>query len=365
MYHAAIEILKKINDNGYQAYVVGGFVRDFYLNKHSMDVDICTEATPKELKDIFGDIMLPNIQYGSITIIYKKIRFEITTFRKDIKYENNRIPVKIKYIHSLKEDLLRRDFTMNTLCLNKDGEILDFLGAKEDLDNKIIKMVGNPKKKLKEDSLRILRAIRFATILNFELDDELKKYIKKYSYLLKKLSYYRKKEELEKIFTSSNISYGIKLLKEMNLVESLELKNIDNLIYPSSLITIWAQLEVSDIYSFSNHEKETISKIKELMDKDILDNKNLYRYGLYISSLVGEIKGIPKKIITKKYNDLPIQSKKDIANTGKEISQILDCKPGFYIKIILEKLEDEILLGNLQNDYDMLKKYILVEGKSL
>lgn len=365
MYHAAIEILKKINDSGYQAYVVGGYVRDLYLNKHSVDVDICTEATPKELKDIFGDIMLPSIQYGSVTIIYKKTRFEITTFRKDIKYENNRIPVKIKYIHSLKEDLLRRDFTMNTLCLNAKGEILDYLGAKGDLDKKVIKMVGSPKKKLKEDSLRILRAIRFATILNFELDDELKKYIKKYGYLLKKLSYYRKKEELEKIFTSSNIAYGIRLLKELELVDCLELKNIDNLIYTPSLITIWAQLDVSDIYSFSNHEKDTISKIKELCDKDILDSRNLYHYGLYISSLVGEIKGIPKKIITKKYNDLPIQSIKDIAITGKDISKILKKEPGSYIKTILEKLEYEILVGNIKNEYSCLKEYIVKELESL
>ena len=120
---------------------------------------------------IFGDIMLPSIQYGSVTVIYNKIRFEITTFRKDLKYENNRLPVKIKYIHSLIDDLKRRDFTINTLCLDENGEILDYLNAKKDLDAKVIKMVGSPKKKLKEDSLRILRAVRFATILGFALDD--------------------------------------------------------------------------------------------------------------------------------------------------------------------------------------------------
>ena len=209
MYQAALEILKKIEKYGYQAYVVGGYVRDLYLNRHSIDVDICTSATPKDLKEIFGDIMLPNIQYGSVTVVYRKIRFEITTFRKDIKYENNRIPVKIKYIDSLLEDLKRRDFTINTLCMNKAGEIIDLLGAKIDLDNKIIKMVGSARKKLKEDSLRILRAVRFATILDFNLDEDLKKYIKKYGYLLKKLSYYRKKEELEKIFVSHNAKRGV------------------------------------------------------------------------------------------------------------------------------------------------------------
>lgn len=359
MYKAALEILKKINDNGYQAYVVGGYVRDLYLNKHSIDVDICSEATPKELKEIFGDIMLPSIQYGSVTVVYKSIRFEITTFRKDIKYENNRLPIKIKYIHSLKEDLLRRDFTINTLCMDASGEIYDYLGSKEDLDNKIIKMVGSPKKKLKEDSLRILRAIRFATTLNFTIDEELKKYIKKYGYLLRRLSYYRKKEELEKIFTSPNIKYGITLLKELDLIEHLELSNIDNLIYTPSIIAIWAQLDVVDKYMFSNHEKDTINKIKELINKDILDSNNLYYYGLYISQLVGEIKGLPKKIITKKYNDLPIQSIKDIDITGKEISELLGRKPGSYIKDILSVLEIEILNKNLENKKEVIKDYIL------
>lgn len=359
MYHATIEILKKINDCGFQAYVVGGYVRDLYLNRHSMDVDICTEATPKELKDIFGDIMLPNVQYGSVTVIYKKIRFEITTFRKDIRYENNRIPVKIKYIKSLRDDLQRRDFTINTLCLDANGDILDYLSAKGDLDNKIVKMVGSPKKRLKEDSLRILRAVRFATILNFKIDEELKKYIKKYGSLLKKLSYYRKKEELEKIFTSTNVDYGICLLKELDLVEALELKNIDNLVCTPSLVAIWAQLGVENTYSFSNHEKETINMINELLQKELLDSRNLYKYGLYISSLVGEIKGIPKKIITKKYNDLSIHSKKDIAITGKEISKILEQTPGVYIKILLDKIEEEILLGNLKNEHSDLERYVL------
>lgn len=359
MYDSAIEILNKINNSGYQAYVVGGFTRDLYLKRNSVDVDICTDATPKELKNIFGDIMLPNIQYGSITVIYNKVRFEITTFRKDLKYENNRLPIKIKYIHSLVDDLKRRDFTINTLCLDASGELLDFLGATADLDNKVIRMVGNPKKRLKEDCLRILRAIRFATILNFTLEDELKKYIKKYGYLLKKLSYYRKKEELDKIFTSNNIMYGVSLLKELGLVEYLELKNIDALVPTPSLVAIWAQLGVSDIYSFSNYEKDTIKKINDLMSKDILDNKNLYYYGLYVSSLVGEIKGVSKKDITIKYNNLLIKSSRDILINGKQISELLERKPGSYIKDIVTNLEINILDGKLDNSYEELKKYII------
>ena len=194
MYRTALDLLKEINSHGYVSYIVGGYPRDLYLNRESLDIDICTNATPKDLRNIFGDIMLPKENYGSVTVIKNKIRFEITTFRRDIKYENNRTPLEIEYINDLEADLKRRDFTINTLCIDSEGNTIDLLNGKKDLDDKIIKMVGDANVKLMEDALRILRAIRFAVTLNFKIDDELKKSIKKYGYLLKNLSYYRKKE---------------------------------------------------------------------------------------------------------------------------------------------------------------------------
>lgn len=358
MYRASLEILKKINDNGFEAYIVGGYVRDLYLNRRSVDVDICTNATPKELKEIFGNSMLPKEKYGSVTIRYKKYRFEVTTFRKDIKYKNHRSPVKVKYINNLLDDLKRRDFTINTLCMNKDGEIIDLLGAKEDLDNKSIKVVGEPKKKLKEDVLRILRAIRFATTLNFDLDDETKKYIKKYGYLLKKLSYNRKKDELEKIFTSKNASYGVKLIVELGLSKYLELSNLDKVVIVPSLIGIWSQLDVRDIYPFSVEDKRTIDMLNELKDKDLYDKNTLYYYGLYNCSISAQIKSIPKKIITKKYNDLVIHNVKDLNITGADIKNILNIN-GKEVGNILKELETLVLNKELENDYEIIKNYIV------
>lgn len=359
MYGATLKLLKKINSAGFKSYVVGGYVRDLYLNRHSIDVDICTNATPQELKEIFGEAMLPNVQYGSVTVIYNKIRFEITTFRKEIKYENNRLPIKIKYIDSLIDDLKRRDFTINTLCMNENGEIIDLLGATEDLDNKVIRMVGNPRKRLKEDALRILRAVRFATILNFKLDDNLKKYIKKYGYLLKKLSYYRKQEELEKIFTSSNASYGIELLKELCLIDSLELSNVDSLVIVPSLIGIWAQLDVEDIYLFPKQDKKIIKEIKDLLKIDLYDPKVLYKYGLYSCSIAAEILNVPKKVITKKYNDLVIHNKGDIEISGNDIAGVLNKAPGEYISKILNDLEIAILEKRVENKFLSLKEYVI------
>ena len=161
MYNSAIKVLKMLEEHGFKAYIVGGFVRDLIINRKSSDIDICTNAKPKEIKEIFKNVILKKEQYGSVTLVINQVTFEITTFRKDLKYENNRLPVKIKYINSLQEDLKRRDFTMNTICMDSNGNIIDMLNAKADLENKIIKTVGPARVKLSEDSLRILRAIRF------------------------------------------------------------------------------------------------------------------------------------------------------------------------------------------------------------
>lgn len=359
MYETTLEVLKKIESHGFKVYAVGGYVRDLYLKRKTFDVDICTNATPKELKEIFKDVMLPKTQYGSITVIYNKIRFEITTFRKEYKYEKNRLPVKIKYINDLVKDLKRRDFIINTLCMDSEGNIIDVFDSRKDLDNKIIKAVGNPRHKLKEDALRILRAIRFATILDFKLDEPLKKYIKKYGYLLKKLSYQRKKDELDKIFSSPNVRYGLSLIKELGLDKHLELSNIDSVVVTSSMLGIWAQVDVENIYKFNKNELETIRKIKELLSKDILDEINLYKYGLYITTIVGEIKNIDRKLITKKYNEFAIKNHKDIVINGEQICNLLRKKPGPYVKKILNDIENKILKKELVNEKNALKKYII------
>ena len=359
MNETALKVLKKINSNGYQAYLVGGYPRDIYIGRNSMDFDICTSATPKQLKEIFGGTILPAEEYGSVTLIVNNLRFEITTFRKDIKYLNNRKPIEIEYVDNLLDDLKRRDFTMNTMCIDSNGNLIDLLDGKDDINNKVIRTVGNANMKIYEDSLRILRAIRFATTLNFELDEDLKEAIKRHKDLLRSLSYYRKKEELDKIFSSTNSSYGIDLIKELGLDEPLELSNLDKLIPTTYLIGIWAQLDVLDKYTFNNSEKESIELINELMDKDILNYNNLYKYGLYISTIVSEIKGIDKKLINERYNSLYIHNKTEIKIEAKEICELLDRKPGKFLKEIFNDLEYKLVNKLLENDKEKIKQYIL------
>lgn len=354
----ALEILSKIETNGYEAYIVGGFVRDYYMGKNSLDVDICTNATPKELSTIFDGVIIPIETYGAVTLVYKKARYEITTYRTDVRYDDYRRPVEVKYIASLLEDLKRRDFTVNTLCMNSKGEVIDLLHGKDDLNNKIIRTVGDPNIRLREDVLRILRAVRFATSLDFKISDDVKDAIINNGILLKNLSYNRKKAELTKIFLNQNATYGISLLLELNLDKHLELSNLSNLKVVDDILGIWAQLDVLDIYSFSNVEKDTIIKVQEALAVPDSDNYSLYKYGLYVMSIVASIKNTDKKILNERYISLPIKSRNEINLNVMGLCTKLNIKPSYWLKNVYEILEKEIISGTLNNDKNDIDEYV-------
>ena len=320
---------------------------------------MCTDATPMELKKIFPDMIISNSEYGNVSLIFEKVRFEITTFRKELKYKDHRRPEKTFYVNSLDEDLKRRDFTINTLCIDKNGKEIDLMRAKDDLDNKIIRMVGNPKTRLKEDALRILRAVRFATVLNFKIEDNLKGCIKRYGHYLRKLSSDRKKEELDIIFASNNKEYGIELLNELKLTDYLDIGNLKKIKITPSMIVTWAQLNVLDKYNFTSAEKDVINKINDAKTKDILNPHVLYTDGLYVCTLVAELNGVDKKALNEVYMNMQIKNRTDIALEPLEICDVLNKKAGKFLKELIDDLEDKILDGKLDNNKKDITDYLL------
>lgn len=191
MYENALLLLNEIHNLGYEAYIVGGYPRDKYLNIDSFDIDICTNMTSDELKEKFN--VTKDNGYGSVIIdgIY-----EVTTYRKDI-YNDSRFP-KIEYVDTLDEDLMRRDFIINTLCIDYNGNYIDKLGSIKDIDNKLIKTVKECELSFKEDPLRIVRALRFKIDLNFELNNDIIDSINKYGHLLNNISQNRIEREINK-----------------------------------------------------------------------------------------------------------------------------------------------------------------------
>ena len=359
MFEKAIEVIKLIEKKGFKAYIVGGYVRDIYLSLNASDIDIATSATPMDLVKIFKKNVIIDEKYGSTKLNYKNCCFDITTFRRDIKYKDNRKPTKIEYVDNIGEDLNRRDFTINTMCMDKDGNIIDVFNAKKDINSKLIKCVGNSDEKIKEDSLRILRAIRFATILNFKLEKELEKAIKKNASNLKSLSFHRKKEELNYIFRSKNYEYGISLLSKYRLDKYLDISGLKHIKQTSDVLGMWAQIKYGEDYPFSRLEKETINKIREMLIYNKIDNYSLYKYGILISLTVGEILGIDKKNILKGYDELKIHSESDIVYNNFDISKILNCEPSHKTKLILNDIEYKILSNELDNNKKSIEEYVI------
>ena len=344
------KILETLENEGYQAYLVGGYVRDYLLGVTSFDVDIATDALPKDIHRIFNS---SKNNYGSVNIKVDKLNVDITTFRKDLNYVNRR-PSKVVYINNLKDDLERRDFTINAICMNKNGKIIYLLNGCKDLDRRTIKMIGSIDVKLKEDPLRIMRAIRFACILDFKIEDELYEKIKEYSYLVGDLSKERIKNELDKILISKNYKYGLELMKDTKISEVLEI-NYDDINYVDDLLGMWAQVKVLNI-PFTNVEKGNIIKITEVLDFGKIDNEILYKYGLYISRVAGKILNIKTTKISKMYNKLPIKSREDIDITSKDISSIVGV--GEVIGETYKIIEKEILNYRLKNKKSEILKYL-------
>ena len=357
MKELGLEIINKISENGYAAYIVGGYVRDSLLGIDSNDVDITTNATPLELKKIFPNCEIKSDSYGALVLYYKKYRFDITTMREEKEYLDNRHPSNVIYVSDLKTDLLRRDFTINALCFDKDGNLVDLINGKFDLDRKVIQTIKDSDKSFKDDALRILRAIRFASLLDFKLSDEVREAIINNKHLLKNLSNSRKKEELDKIFGSKKAYEGIKLIKEFNLEEELNLSNLDRIKDYSDIIGIWAMINPS-VYSFTSSEKDLIEKVNIVYNMDTLDNLTLYHYGCYVCLLAGINKGIAKKNILEMYEKLPIQRRDEIDITAKEMCEVLNKEPGSFIGKLYQKIENEILLGNLLNDNSKIREFI-------
>jgi tRNA nucleotidyltransferase (CCA-adding enzyme) len=347
----AIEILKKIESYGHKAYIVGGAVRDYYMNKTSKDIDICTSATPEQLREIFKDASLDN--YGCTILNFADRKYEITTFRKESHYQDNRHPSKITFVKKLKTDLKRRDFCMNAICLTSDLNYIDYFDGRGNINKGLVKMIGKPKKRLKEDSLRILRAVRLGATLNFKLDEELALYIKEYGYLLRNLSYTHKKNELEKIFLSENVTYGIKMLLDLELDKALELNHLEKLVLTPSLIALWAQI-ASPNYPFSKAEKYLINGIRKVLEADLFDVHTLYNSGLVIIKLAGEIKKLDLNKLEVAYNLLPIKSIRDVALTPEEI--ILMVKKDY--KDVIVDLEHQLLTKKVNNTKEEIIAYL-------
>lgn len=203
-------IMKTLRDRGFESYVVGGCVRDSLMGKEPYDWDITTSALPEQTAEIFEElgckVIKTGIKHGTVTVLKNYETFEVTTFRIDGKYTDRRRPDGVFFTPSLEEDLKRRDFTINAITADCDGNVRDFFGGIDDIEKKTIRAIGDPDKRLGEDALRIMRALRFSAVLGFSIDPELQKSLRKNRELLKDIAAERIRAEFSRLICGKDFA---------------------------------------------------------------------------------------------------------------------------------------------------------------
>lgn len=389
---AVIQILQELEEVGYDAYVVGGYVRDQILNNETGntiadDFDFATSATPEELKQVFinDKIFSYGEKHGTLTIRRNGVNYEFTTFREEEGYSDGRRPDKVTFVRDLSTDLGRRDFTVNAFALNKDGTIIDHYNGLEDLDNRIIRSVGDPVKRLQEDSLRIFRAIRFAVKLGFNIEEKTKEAIRENRNLVleHQLSGERIFTELNLII--KNLPRGVMLLHELNLFSILfpefgDNEDIDWLFQllknrkyqdnqPSSDVVNWAILLhylLKDVNSYDLQSKvqNIFTRFPGMGNEKIEYITHLLIYVRSLFNIVNLNKEVLQSVILTIIDTLnPKTNPREFLNTVIKLLRIVDDRWGITN---IEKLENDIsdILPKLELKMPLNGKDLISNGFS-
>ncbi len=377
-------VLERLKHEGFDAYLVGGAVRDYYMGNTPNDFDITTSALPEEILEIFSDCKTIETgkKFGTITVIKDSLPMEITTFRTDGDYLNSRSPETVSFTRSLEEDLKRRDFTINALVSSSDNLITDLFSGTEDIENKIIRTIGNADDRFREDALRILRAIRFSSYLGFEIEKSTRKSIQKNKNLLKNISKERIRDEFSKILLGENVKNVLIEYREVFEVFIPELMEISVDRYIEIADEIFCAKAVLEIrfgifltlfdkktgtkilkdLKFSTIAQKTVLFLSEYFEKDIENDKTaikhlLNRFDAENVSLLFEMKNKDQKLLYEIINGGECFSLKDLALKGDDLLS-LDI-PEKEIGKLLKKALNEVISHPEKNNKEYLSEFVM------
>lgn len=362
-FKGAIDILKIFNKNGYEAYFVGGCVRDYLLGEEFSDIDITTNALPEEVKKIFRKSIDTGIQHGTVTILVNGGGYEVTTFRTEDEYINHRSPEKVEFVSNLREDLDRRDFTINAMALDSNGILFDYHNGKKDLSSGVIRTVNNPNERFYEDALRMLRAFRFSSKLGFEIEYDTLEAIKRNDELIKFVSIERIVNEFKKLLSGKGNLRSLELLLDSKLNTYIpfleEIEIIQDFSKYSFCQSLYILAKINDIsfdilkeLKLSNKEIKLIKeydKIKEDFINNVPLELILYKHNFEDVVFIAEYFSYNNRNNIENCK-LTINSFDEVDITSQEIISTIGEKPGPWIKSVISELEHEILLNRLDNN---------------
>lgn len=305
--------LKELNLK-YEAVLVGGCVRDALLKRETKDYDLATSATPEQVKEVFRRYTTfdSGIKHGTVTVVVDLHPVEITTYRIESGYSDSRHPDTIEFTTDLKRDCMRRDFTINAICMRPDGELVDYFGGQEDLQNKLIRCVGNPKERFYEDALRIMRAIRFSASLGFEIEPETKAALFEERQNLRKISMERFIQEFQKIVVTDHFdellveyldvfSVIIPELKQLSEIPAVWNKIIEDLHHAPAVLTYRLALIFLHLSRFNADRiipMQSASTFLMLAKRLRMNNEITGTVARFIQN--SQIELVPDKVLVKK-----------------------------------------------------------------
>ncbi len=381
-----VRIAEIFTFHGYDLYLVGGAVRDYVLGRENSDYDLTTSALPDEVKAMFRATINTGIKHGTVTVIYNHHHYEITTFRTEGDYSDSRHPDSVTFVRSLDEDLKRRDFTINALAVNiLTGEIIDRHGGIEDLEKKTIRAIGEPEERFKEDALRMLRACRFSSKLNFDIEEETLLSIKDLHKNIEKVSVERIKDEIDKLLLSPYPTKGLRYMTQTGLWNTImpaielskstlsSLERAKKMALPlEALYTVLfaytdekRRVNILNTLKASNKEKKLVLLLSSSFDPDtsIRDGETLRRrikkvgkenVELLIKvrkALGKEDPDYDKAILEEKEKNPPL-SIKDLKINGSDLSAIV--RPGPEMGNILNTLLEDVITNPSLNEREVL-----------
>ena len=348
----AYKIAEKIQQAGFCAYFAGGYVRDMLIGRNSQDIDIVTSATPNDIEKIFSRTHPIGKQYGVILVTLENQTYEVATFRSDLKYSDRRRPDEVKFSNE-KEDAKRRDFTINGLFYDPvKKKIIDHVGGEEDIKKKTIRFIGNPEERIKEDNLRLLRAIRLKIVLNFQYDFATFEAVRKNSALIENVSYERIRDEINRILLSPRRHIGLIELSESGLLSHLmpEIENLKGVRQPRNYhregdVFTHTYLSLKSLES----EDASLHLAWAVLLHDIAKPQTLENHNgrIIFHDHAGISAQIARKILKKlKFSNIEINTIAWLIENHMKIGDIEKMRPSKAMNFVLdEKFSDLILLA--------------------
>ncbi|MFK8242934.1 MULTISPECIES: CCA tRNA nucleotidyltransferase [unclassified Facklamia] len=391
LFVSAQPIMQRLESHGYEAYFVGGCVRDTLLGHAIHDIDIATSARPEEIERIFHLTIDIGKEHGTIIVVENRVHYEITTFRTEGEYSDFRHPDFVDFVRDLREDTLRRDFTINALAFDREGNLYDYHHGLEDLEQQLIRAVGVPHERFTEDALRIVRAIRFASQLGFDIEPKTYDAIQTLGHLLPNIAIERIRVELSKFFlgnyfeknalllVESEIASHIDILKALPVKDALEfmVKALNHQVLQDErlawfLFTRGLGLDEKALQAFLRkwtHSNQFIQEVTWLHQlytillQRPLTNWEVYYYPIELIELLEVfLKQQSQPIMSNArtlYDALPVYDKKEIVVNGKDLLTLLGLEKGnAQVGQLLHQIERAVVMNELANEKDVIETFI-------